>query len=154
MHPVQILAEAPPTTTDESRPAHNLPASPEPHSPHGSHATHATNGTNGHGSPSSPPVRKDTTSSTSTTTTTASLATGASNETGTTVYSNLESPPSFTAHPVFSVKEGVDSVANRRASRRRTGPLSALQRERAALIRKLGACPDCRRRRVAVSLCG
>lgn len=38
---------------------------------------------------------------------------------------------------------------SRRANRRRTGPLSAEQREKAALIRKLGACPDCRRRRVA-----
>jgi hypothetical protein len=53
---------------------------------------------------------------------------------------------------VFHVKDGVD-VSNRvRASRRRTGPLSQQQREKAALIRKLGACPDCRRRRVAVSL--
>ncbi|KAF4431986.1 hypothetical protein CFRS1_v012560 [Colletotrichum fructicola] len=32
---------------------------------------------------------------------------------------------------------------------RRTGPLSQQQREKAALIRKLGACNDCRRRRVA-----
>lgn len=32
---------------------------------------------------------------------------------------------------------------------RRTGPLSQQSRERAALIRKLGACVDCRRRRVA-----
>ncbi|EXA54107.1 hypothetical protein FOVG_01668 [Fusarium oxysporum f. sp. pisi HDV247] len=32
---------------------------------------------------------------------------------------------------------------------RRTGPLSQQSRERAALIRKLGACIDCRRRRVA-----
>jgi hypothetical protein len=39
----------------------------------------------------------------------------------------------------------------RRASRRRTGPLTAVQRERAHLIRKMGACSDCRRRRVAVS---
>ncbi|KAM4058040.1 hypothetical protein HRG_011004 [Hirsutella rhossiliensis] len=34
-------------------------------------------------------------------------------------------------------------------SSRRTGPLSQQSRERAALIRKLGACTDCRRRRVA-----
>ncbi|KAL5611680.1 hypothetical protein BROUX41_000742 [Berkeleyomyces rouxiae] len=42
------------------------------------------------------------------------------------------------------------SISNsRRPSRRRTGPLSQQQREKAALIRKLGACMDCRRRRVA-----
>lgn len=159
MNPVQVLAEAPPTTTtttDEPRPGHNLPASPEPRSPHAAHATtngaNGTNGTHSHGSPGSPPVRKDTNSSTSTTATTATMATGASNETVPSVYSSLSSPPSFVTHPAFSVKEGIDSVANRRASRRRTGPLSAIQRERAALIRKLGACTDCRRRRVAVSL--
>ncbi|GAP88699.2 putative tyrosine-protein phosphatase non-receptor type 6 [Rosellinia necatrix] len=50
---------------------------------------------------------------------------------------------------IFSVKDGSEISSNRRASRRRTGPLSAAQREKAALIRKLGACHDCRRRRVA-----
>ncbi|KXJ91210.1 hypothetical protein Micbo1qcDRAFT_63576 [Microdochium bolleyi] len=50
---------------------------------------------------------------------------------------------------IFSVKDGAEIMQNRRASRRRTGPLSAQQREKAALIRKLGACIDCRRRRVA-----
>ncbi|KAH7027696.1 uncharacterized protein B0I36DRAFT_364867 [Microdochium trichocladiopsis] len=52
---------------------------------------------------------------------------------------------------IFSVKDGAEIMQNRRASRRRTGPLSAQQREKAALIRKLGACADCRRRRVACS---
>lgn len=51
---------------------------------------------------------------------------------------------------IFSVRNGEDLSNNRRATRRRTGPLSAQQREKAALIRKLGACGDCRRRRVAV----
>jgi hypothetical protein len=51
---------------------------------------------------------------------------------------------------IFTVKEGTD--INRKPSRRRTGPLTATQREKAALIRKLGACAECRRRRVAVSL--
>lgn len=141
MHPAPSLAEAPPTT-NESRPGHNPSASPASHSPRDSH---------GPGSPSSPPVRKDTTSSTSTIATTATLATGTSGETAPTVYGNLEASPNFTTQAVFSVKDGADAAANRRASRRRTGPLSAVQRERAALIRKLGACSDCRRRRVAVS---
>lgn len=52
---------------------------------------------------------------------------------------------------VFPVN-GSDPSQNRRANRRRTGPLSADQRERAAIIRKMGACSDCRRRRVAVSM--
>ncbi|KAB5584754.1 hypothetical protein GE09DRAFT_1227 [Coniochaeta sp. 2T2.1] len=42
-----------------------------------------------------------------------------------------------------------DFDSSRRARRGRTGPLSAQQRERAALIRKLGSCFDCRRKRVA-----
>lgn len=50
---------------------------------------------------------------------------------------------------IFSARDGAD-VDSRRPSRRRTGPLSQISRERAALIRKLGACVDCRRRRVAV----
>ncbi|PCD45063.1 hypothetical protein AU210_000509 [Fusarium oxysporum f. sp. radicis-cucumerinum] len=50
---------------------------------------------------------------------------------------------------IFSIKDGSDVSNNRRTSRRRTGPLSQQSRERAALIRKLGACIDCRRRRVA-----
>ena len=49
---------------------------------------------------------------------------------------------------VFPAK--TDTSLVRPPRRRRTGPLSAIQRERAALIRKLGQCEDCRRRRVAV----
>lgn len=61
------------------------------------------------------------------------------------------SPTNHASQGVFPVN-GSDPSQNRRANRRRTGPLSADQRERAAIIRKLGACPDCRRRRVAVSM--
>lgn len=56
----------------------------------------------------------------------------------------------FEPQAVFSVRDGAD-LASRRASCRRNGPLTALKRERAHLIRKIGACWDCRRRRVAVS---
>jgi hypothetical protein len=148
MHPAPNLAEAPPKS-DEPRPGQHPPASPEHHATNGTHGAqenhvHPTDST-------SPPVRKDTTSSTSTTATIASLATAASNETAATAYS-VEASPNFATQGVFSVKDGSDVVAQRRASRRRTGPLSAVQRERAALIRKLGACNDCRRRRVAVSV--
>ncbi|KAL2754948.1 hypothetical protein ACRALDRAFT_2087770, partial [Sodiomyces alcalophilus JCM 7366] len=97
----------------------------------------------------SPPMRKDTNSSISTQATmvtTASAATNVSTETNNTSYS-ADTSPNLTS--IFHVKDGTD-VSNRvRASRRRTGPLSQQQREKAALIRKLGACGDCRRRRVA-----
>lgn len=136
MHPAPSLAEAPPHESDEPRLVHHLSASPEHHD---------------HGA--SPPVRKDTTSTTSsasTTATAASSATLVSTETAATSYS-AESSPTFAAQAVFSARDGSDVVSQRRPSRRRTGPLTALQRERAHLIRKMGACPDCRRRRVAVS---
>ncbi|KAI0151563.1 hypothetical protein GGR57DRAFT_175866 [Xylariaceae sp. FL1272] len=94
-------------------------------------------------SQSSPPMRKDTGSSTSTNVSDATAVTTTSTDTAATAYS-VESSQS-----IFSVKDGSEISSNRRASRRRTGPLSAAQREKAALIRKLGACPDCRRRRVA-----
>ncbi len=152
MHPAPSLAEAPPKS-DEPRAGqqqHKHSATPESprESQHESLSRHTES--------ASPPVRKDTNSSTSTTATIATLASIASNasnlsnETVGTGYS-LQPSPSFPSQAVFSVKDGADIAANRRATRRRTGPLSALQRERAALIRKLGACSDCRRRRVAVS---
>ncbi|KJZ77550.1 hypothetical protein HIM_03274 [Hirsutella minnesotensis 3608] len=94
--------------------------------------------------PGSPPPRKDTTSSISTQATTATLA---SAETSNSSYSADTSPSLHQS--IFSIKDGSDVSNTRRTSRRRTGPLSQQSRERAALIRKLGACPDCRRRRVA-----
>ncbi|PHH60181.1 hypothetical protein CDD81_1961 [Ophiocordyceps australis] len=93
---------------------------------------------------SSPPS-KDTNSSISTQATTATLA---SAETSNTSYSADTSPSLHQS--IFSIKDGSDVSNTRRTSRRRTGPLSQQSRERAALIRKLGACTDCRRRRVAV----
>ncbi|KAI0126910.1 hypothetical protein BJ170DRAFT_423540 [Xylariales sp. AK1849] len=99
-------------------------------------------------SPASPehspqPVRKDTGSSTSTVGTDVTVTTNNTSDSNSTAYS-VESSQS-----IFSVKDGAEISGSRRASRRRTGPLSAAQREKAALIRKLGACADCRRRRVA-----
>ncbi|KAK7983721.1 hypothetical protein PG989_011123 [Apiospora arundinis] len=79
------------------------------------------------------PARKDTASSTSTNVTDATAVTNASSDTNATIYS-VESSQS-----IFSVKDGAEISNSRRASRRRTGPLSAQQREKAALIRKLGA---------------
>ncbi|RDA95506.1 hypothetical protein CP533_5479 [Ophiocordyceps camponoti-saundersi (nom. inval.)] len=94
--------------------------------------------------PTSPPPRKDTLSSISTQATTATLA---STETSNTSYS-ADTSPSL-QQSTLSVEDGPDVSNSRRTSRRRTGPLSQQSRERAALIRKLGACADCRRRRVA-----
>ncbi|KAJ6785390.1 hypothetical protein PWT90_04548 [Aphanocladium album] len=112
---------------------HHRPSTPSTSSVHLLHyATSAT------------PLRKDTASSVSTAATSATLA---SAETNTTSYSADTSPSLHQS--IFSIKDGSDVSNNRRASRRRTGPLSQQSRERAALIRKLGACPDCRRRRVA-----
>ncbi|KAI0173574.1 hypothetical protein GGR52DRAFT_580168 [Hypoxylon sp. FL1284] len=114
------------------------------HRGHGTHPEHVQRDSQ----PASPtqsatPIRKDTASSTSTNATDATAVSNASTDTNSTAYS-VESSQS-----IFSVKDGSEISHNRRASRRRTGPLSAQQREKAALIRKLGACADCRRRRVA-----
>lgn len=119
---------------------------PQPHQGQGAHPEHVQHESLPPSpSQSAPPMRKDTGSSTSTNVTDATTVTNASTDTTSTAYS-VESSQS-----IFSVKDGSEISHNRRASRRRTGPLSAQQREKAALIRKLGACADCRRRRVAVS---
>lgn len=89
------------------------------------------------------PVRKDTGSSIDTLASDVTVTSNATSDSSSTAYS-VESSQS-----IFSVKDGAEVSGSRRASRRRTGPLSAAQREKAALIRKLGACTDCRRRRVA-----
>ncbi|KAM3532565.1 hypothetical protein NHJ13051_000028 [Beauveria bassiana] len=102
-----------------------------------------------HYATSATPLRNDTASPISTQATAATLV---SSETNTTSYSADTSPSLHQS--IFSIKDGTDVSNNRRASRRRTGPLSQQSRERAALIRKLGACRDCRRRRVAVSRFG
>lgn len=145
------LAEAPSNTTEDPRPVSLLPAlSPR------NNAVPDTAITENHILPpdSSPPVRKDTNSSVSTAATLATSLTLATDETPETPYSggSVASSPTFSAHPIFSARDGSNVGPQRRASRRRTGPLTALQRDRAHLIRKMGACPDCRRRRVAVSL--
>lgn len=134
MHPAPSLAEAPPKADGQQRPTSPGSVVQGPQTPS-----------------ASPPIRKGTISSTSTSATAASAVTLASNEIVGTTYSLDASSPSFAAQAIFSVKDGADISDNRRATRRRTGPLSAEQREKAALIRKLGACTDCRRRRVAVS---
>lgn len=51
-----------------------------------------------------------------------------------------------------AIQNGQDLADERRTpkgARRRTGPLNKEQRIKAAIIRKIGACQDCRRRRVS-----
>lgn len=106
--------------------------------------------------PAAQPERQNTSSSTATVATT--IATQASAETTTSTYSLetasdklLSSQPS--SQPRFSVGNGIDVTPSRRPSstRRRQGPLTAEQRRKASVIRRLGACPSCKKRRVAVS---
>ncbi|KAL2161405.1 hypothetical protein VTH06DRAFT_7966 [Thermothelomyces fergusii] len=148
-HPDPHLAEGPPNSSDSSRPVSHLPASPETHiaSKAGPEAHHVLQPDGG----ASPPTRKDTNSSISTTATLGNSTTVGTDETPGTPYSRLGSPPpsTYAAQGVFSARAETSASPQRRASRRRTGPLTAIQRERAHLIRKIGACPDCRRRRVA-----
>lgn len=100
----------------------------------------------------SPPPRLDTYSSASATGETVRQSRAPSAETTSNGYSLAGfSPTNHASQGVFPVN-GSDPSQSRRANRRRTGPLSAEQREKAAIIRKLGACADCRRRRVAVSM--
>ncbi|KAK4239905.1 hypothetical protein C8A03DRAFT_42530 [Achaetomium macrosporum] len=145
MHPAIKLAEAPPNNSDDPRSVQqHLPTSPESRA--AAKTTHEEHGLQPEGA--SLPVRKDTSSSVSTAATAVTSATLVSDETPGTPYSAASSP-SYPTQAVFSAKDGSDVAPQRRASRRRTGPLTAVQRERAHLIRKMGACPDCRRRRVA-----
>lgn len=100
----------------------------------------------------SPPRRMETFSSTSAAGENTRQSRAPSAETTSNGYSlSGFSPTNHASQGVFPIN-GSDPSQNRRANRRRTGPLSADQRERAAIIRKLGACSDCRRRRVAVSM--
>jgi len=153
MHPAPSLAESfPKSTKTEDRTQHVYENHQQPRLVHTTtqlgppEPLKIENHSDYSVSQSSPPMRKDTGSSTSTNASSdTTVVTTTSTDTSTTAYS-VESSQS-----IFSVKDGSEISSNRRASRRRTGPLSAAQREKAALIRKLGACPDCRRRRVAVS---
>ncbi|KAI0107852.1 hypothetical protein GGR51DRAFT_143841 [Nemania sp. FL0031] len=149
MHPAPSLAESfPKSTKTDDRSQHVYETPQQPRLAHAAHLgppepLKIENHSDYSVSQSSPPMRKDTASSTSTNASDTTVVTTTSTDTSTTAYS-VESSQS-----IFSVKDGSEISSNRRASRRRTGPLSAAQREKAALIRKLGACPDCRRRRVA-----
>ncbi len=64
----------------------------------------------------------------------------------------ISSAVGYSPDGIFAVRDGANVTASQRP-RRRTGPLTQLQRARARIIRRLGACPDCRRKRVAVSFC-
>ncbi|KAL2270047.1 hypothetical protein VTJ83DRAFT_2231 [Remersonia thermophila] len=155
MQPPPMLAEAPPNKSDDRRPLSQLLANSEDHRPStigpppSDHASHAD-------ANAPQPVRKNTTSSVSTVatalTTTTTLAAEATATAAGTPFSSVVSSPTYPAQPtqgVFSARDGSNVPPQRRPTRRRVGPLTAVQRERAHLIRKMGACADCRRRRVA-----
>lgn len=167
MHPAPSLFEAPPT------------GSPRPEDPrsgqHGVRAPSASgqsprrgSGTSpffegytpnhgagrrplGQRNSTSPPMRHDTISSTSTSTnaTSTTIPNLTTAETASTPYSTASSPTNLPSQVVFPINEGSEGGSNKKPSRRRTGPLSAESRERAGMIRKVGACYECRRRRVA-----
>ncbi|KAL1836281.1 hypothetical protein VTJ49DRAFT_5342 [Mycothermus thermophilus] len=151
MQPPPILAEAPPNKSDDRRPLSHLLTNSEDHrasavgAPPTDHASHAD-------ADASPPLRKDTNSSVSTVATTLTTTNLATEGTAGTPFSSMTSSPTYPAQPtqgVFSARDGSNVPPQRRPTRRRVGPLTAVQRERAHLIRKMGACADCRRRRVA-----
>jgi hypothetical protein len=148
MHPAPSLAEAPPKT-DESR----SPAPPQGLGgcPAGGTAQQRP-ATPSQSVSLSPPLRKDTPLSNPSPTTSPAAGNSRLSAESSGNNSSYGAETSPTLHQsVFSVTDDSDLSNHRRATRRRTGPLSQQQREKAALIRKLGACSDCRRRRVAVS---
>jgi hypothetical protein len=148
MHPASNLAEVPSNNSDDPRHVSLLPAL----SPRNRAVSDPINENHVlQPDVTSPPARKDTNSSVSTAVTDATSLTVVTGDTPGSPYSSVTSSPTFAAHAVFSARDGSNVGPQRRASRRRTGPLTAIQRDRAHLIRKMGACPDCRRRRVAVS---
>lgn len=157
MHPAPNLFEAPPT------------GSPRPEDPRRDHRDVRSSSSSGHSagrgsmttslfegytleqglgrsslsqrSPTLPPTHYEMNSST--------IVNLTGGETTSAPYSNVSSPTTGPSQLIFPMNEASRRGANRKASRRRTGPLSAESRERAGVIRKVGACPDCRRRRVA-----
>lgn len=163
MHPAPSLIEAPPTKSSRpeyarshQHPLHMLSMAPQsPGLLSGNSvliAQHAAEDVSGRQivrpSPSpSPPLRKDTQLSTSTTTTIATSNSLASAATAASPTSTASPPPAIPGQTLFSINNS-DASQGKRPNRRRTGPLLPEQREKAAIIRKMGACEDCRRRRV------
>lgn len=165
MHPAPSLIEAPPTKS--SRPdyvlSHQHPLNMStrnlisPRSGCGSsvllaqHTAEHVSGREIVGVPPSlspsPPLRKDTQLSTSTTTTNATSNSLPSAATATSPTSTASPPSAIPGQTLFSINNS-DASQGKRPNRRRTGPLLPEQREKAAIIRKMGACEDCRRRRV------
>ncbi|KAG7292474.1 hypothetical protein NEMBOFW57_002509 [Staphylotrichum longicolle] len=134
MHPASTLADVPSNNSDDPRHVSLLPAlSPrnrDASDPAAENHVLPPDGT-------SPPARKDTNSSVSTAATDATSLTVVTADTPGSPYSSVTSSPTFAAHAVFSARDGTNVGPQRRPSRRRTGPLTAVQRDRAHLIRKM-----------------
>lgn len=157
MHPAPSLGEAPPVDFTRSRLDYDLKAlvsdvhSPVP-GPRGTmfdnreperFPTHSTD----ESSHLLPPL--DSTTTNSIRRTSAGLPSGESTST----LANIELPRTPLKSPSkAAIQNGQDLADERRTpkgARRRTGPLNKEQRIKAAIIRKIGACQDCRRRRVS-----
>lgn len=163
MHPAPSLIEAPPRKSprpDYPRPSqqalHALSATQGPgQSPSNNFFTPyaPSDYTTGldvlrQGRSSSPPLRQDTHLSTSTTATNATSNSLTSAATAASPRSTASSPSAYPGQNLpFSVNSS-ELGQGKKPNRRRTGPLNPEQREKAAIIRKMGACDDCRRRRV------
>lgn len=61
----------------------------------------------------------------------------------------LRSQSEYVVHDGSDQPDQPDDRRTPKGARRRTGPLNQEQRMKAAIIRKIGACQDCRRRRVS-----
>lgn len=165
MHPAPSLKEAPPTNFPRSR-QYDLPSltseakSPGP----GSGSTNVENiepehysahDTAGPGPRLPPPFRKEANDSTVTTTSHATSTSLPPVGVSTTFSGTDPSPTTLSIHPVSAVQDGPDDPDGSeerhtpKTTRRRTGPLNQEQRIKAAIIRKIGACQDCKRRRVS-----
>ncbi|KUI70314.1 hypothetical protein VM1G_06199 [Cytospora mali] len=159
LHRAPSLAEAHPTASphnDDPRSSrHGMPPPAGPTSPGQAsvnedyHANNSEHRRESWSSSASPHLEKGPYSSASSPTTHVTPPGLSSAETTGARYSMDQFSPTNNSQGVFSVNDGSDMSQARRANRRRTGPLTPEQRERAAVMRKLGACKDCRRRRVA-----
>lgn len=161
MHPAPSLEEAPPfnfrmrqhdlqaLTPDVQRPGPGSGSSVFEDARPGHYSLHDPAGS---GPRLPPPFLKSTNDSTATTTTRTTSSSLPSAEEVTTSSSIDTSSTTLDSQPGLLAQDGLDEPDERhtpKPTRRRTGPLNQEQRVKAAIIRKMGACQDCKRRRVS-----
>lgn len=134
-----VVSEDSPSGTGHGSPSHlHLEVNGQPHN-------HTANGS------ASPPVRQNTISSVSTMATLASNATSMHTVASPSTPTNENVRPHLNGQLSFSANDTDGTSKKKGGARRRTGPLTEEQRQRAALMRRLGACDTCRAKRVGVS---